>query len=108
MIYAKGHYDNTVSLTNPNPVMVQSGFNTEDEMFVFTFQFLPYQDGDENIVIDSTITSTNFDHDNIVNPSNRIINIIDMLGRDIPYPVSNIPYFIIYDDGVIERRLILD
>ena len=35
MIYAKGNYDNTVSVTNPNPVTVQSGLNTEDEMFIF-------------------------------------------------------------------------
>ena len=40
MIYAKGNYDNTVSATNPNPVTVQSGLNTEDEMFIFIFQFL--------------------------------------------------------------------
>jgi len=39
MIYAKGNYDNTVSATNPNPVTVQSGLNTEDEMFIF-FDFI--------------------------------------------------------------------
>ena len=39
IIYAKGRYDNTASLSNPNPTMVQSGFNTEDEMFVFVFNF---------------------------------------------------------------------
>lgn len=107
MIYAKGNYDNTVSPTNPNPVMVQSGFNTEDEMFVFTFQFLPYQIGDENIVVDSTITSTEI-NDNIIHSSNRISSIVDLLGRDLPYPIPNRPYFIIYDDGKIERRIIID
>ena len=45
MIYAKGNYDNTVSATNPNPVTVQSGFNTNDEMFIVGFGFLPYQLG---------------------------------------------------------------
>ena len=59
MIYAKGNYDNTVSATNPNPVTVQSGFNTEDEMFIVGFGFLPYQLGDENIFIENnTITTT--------------------------------------------------
>ena len=59
MIYAKGNYDNTVSATNPNPVTVQSGLNTEDEMFIFIFQFLPYQLGDENISIENGSISTN-------------------------------------------------
>ncbi|MGY8989896.1 MAG: hypothetical protein ACKVJA_06525, partial [Flavobacteriales bacterium] len=58
IIYAKGNYDNTISSTNPNPVSVQSGFNTEDEMFVGIFQFLPYQLGDENISIENGSIST--------------------------------------------------
>ena len=37
IIYAFGSYDNTVSPTNPNPSTVQSGLNTDDEMFVFYF-----------------------------------------------------------------------
>ena len=52
LFYAFGSYDNTASVTNPNPVLVQSGLNTDNEMFVFIFQFLDYQQGDENIVIE--------------------------------------------------------
>jgi len=60
MIYAKGHFDNTVSASNPNPVTVTAGLDTEDEMFLVIFQFLPYQPGDENIKIENTnITSVN-------------------------------------------------
>ena len=109
MIYAKGNYDNTVSPSNPNPVTVQSGLNTEDEMFIFIFQFLPYQLGDENIFIDSIFNSTNIDQTNIYNSNQRkIIQMLDILGRDMPQPMPNNPYFIIYDDGIIEKRLIIE
>ena len=109
MIYAKGNYDNTVSPSNPIPVTVQSGLNTEDEMFIFIFQFLPYQLGDENIFIDSTFISTNIDQTNIYNSNNRkIIKIVDILGRGMPHPMPNNPYFIIYDDGIIEKRIIIE
>ena len=109
IIYAKGNYDNTISASNPNPVPVTAGLNTEDEMFIFIFQFLPYQLGDENIFIDSAIISTNIDKTNIYNSNNRkIIKIVDILGRDMPHPMPNNPYFIIYDDGIIEKRIIIE
>ena len=109
IIYAKGNYDNTISSSNPNPIPVTAGLNTEDEMFIFIFQFLPYQLGDENILIDSIFISTNIDQTNIYNSNNRkIIKIIDFLGRDMPHPMPNNPYFIIYDDGIIEKRIIIE
>jgi len=109
MIYAKGNYDNTISASNPNPIPVTAGLNTEDEMFIFIFQLLPYQLGDENIFIDSTIISTNVDQTNIYNSNKRkIIKIVDILGRDMPHPMPNNPYFIIYDDGIIEKRIIIE
>jgi len=108
IIYARGNYDNTISSSNPNPSLVQSGFNTEDEMFVFVFQFLPYQLGDEDIFIDSSMNFTNIDHNTTSNSNHKVLKIIDFLGRDIPKPNPNIPYFIIYDDGIIEKRIIID
>ena len=109
LIYAKGNYDNTISVSNPNPIPVTAGLNTEDEMFIFIFQFLPYQLGDENILIDSIFISTNIDQTNIYNYNNRkIIKIVDILGRDMPHPIPNNPYFIIYDDGIIEKRIIIE
>ena len=43
MIYASGSYDNTLSIDNPNPIPVQTGLNTQDEMFLFVFQYTDYQ-----------------------------------------------------------------
>ena len=107
MIYAKGNYDNTASVSNPNPAMVQSGFNTEDEMFVFVFQFLPYESGDENISIEpSTITNTN-------NPGiesstkGKLIQIFDIIGKK-SISKKNTPLFYLYENGEVEKRIILD
>jgi hypothetical protein len=105
MIYAKGNYDNTVSPTNPSPVLVQSGFNTEDEMFVFIFQFLPYQQGDEDIVIENILTT------NILEGSEKekgkLNYIVDLLGRQTNGSF-NTPLFYIYENGDIEKRLIFE
>ena len=97
IIYAKGNYDNTASPSNPNPVMVQSGFNTEDEMFVFIFQFLPYQLGDENISIENNSTTTTYNIP-IKTPKGELIKITDILGRESGKS-KNQPLFYIYDDG---------
>ena len=106
IIYAKGNYDNTVSPSNPNPVIVQSGFNTQDEMFVFVFQFLPYQIGDENISTEnSSTTNTNSIIDN--SSIGKLIKIADMMGRQVPYK-RNTPLFYIYDNGRVEKKMILD
>ncbi len=57
-LHATAMYDNTVN--NPNnpynpPQWVYDGEQTTDEMFLVAFQFLPYQTGDENIVLDSLL-----------------------------------------------------
>ena len=106
IIYAKGNYDNTASLSNPNPVMVQSGFNTEDEMFVFIFQFLPYQLGDENIYIENNSTTTTYNIP-INTPKGELIKITDILGRESGKS-KNQPLFYIYDDGTVEKKIILE
>ena len=105
MIYAKGNYDNTVSATNPNPVTVQSGLNTEDEMFIFIFQFLPYQLGDENIFIENNTTTTTYNIP-INTPKGELIKITDILGRKTKG--TNQPLFYIYDDGTVEKKIILE
>ncbi len=56
VFYAECTYDNTA--TNPNnpnspPRAITWGEGTEDEMFYFILQFLPYQAGDENISLES-------------------------------------------------------
>lgn len=60
-LYAEAVYDNTSANTfNPNspPQDVYAGEATTDEMLVVYFAYTPYQPGDENIIIDSTILST--------------------------------------------------
>ena len=105
MIYAKGHYDNTISPTNPHPITVQSGLNTEDEMFVFGFQFLPYQLGDENIIIENEFI-TDINEQNNISKNNKLEYIVDILGR-YTKPILNTPLFYIYDNGAIEKRIII-
>ena len=98
IIYAKGNYDNTVSATNPNPISVQSGFNTEDEMFVGIFQYLPYQLGDENISIESESISTNIHEGSNISSVKELLKITTILGQSTK-PKSNTPLFYIYNNG---------
>ena len=87
--------------------MVQSGFNTEDEMFVFVFQFLPYQSGDENISIENS-TITNVYNSGISNLSKgKLIKIADFTGKEIKNR-KNIPLLYIYDNGKVEKKIILE
>lgn len=61
IIYANARYDNTQSITNPNPILVQSGLNTNDEMFVVIFQFTEYEMGDENLNIENNFTTNTYE-----------------------------------------------
>lgn len=64
-LYAHATYDNTVNNPrNPNnpPQDVSVGESTTDEMFIVYYAYLPYQLGDENIIIDSTLLSGMQDH----------------------------------------------
>jgi hypothetical protein len=59
-LFGQATYDNTTNnYRNPSnpPKLVQLGEQTTDEMFLVFFTFLAYQNGDENIVIDSTSTT---------------------------------------------------
>ena len=58
-LYSKAVYDNTsANPENPSdpPVSVHLGESTTDEMMLVYFAFTPYEAGDENIIIDSTLT----------------------------------------------------
>tara|TARA_B110000858_G_scaffold100210_1_gene115092 strand:- start:1272 stop:2669 length:1398 start_codon:yes stop_codon:yes gene_type:complete len=107
IIYGNGIYDNTQSTSNPNPVTVQSGLNTQDEMFIGIFQYLPYQTGDENISIDAGLISTNNNNLNTNYLSRNLLKITNYLGQSVR-PTSNTPLFFIYDDGKVEKRVILE
>jgi hypothetical protein len=55
-IHGRAIYDNTSNNHhNPNdpPIDINGGFNTTDEMFIVYFHFLLYQNGDENLDLDS-------------------------------------------------------
>ena len=107
MMYASGSYDNTVSSSNPNPVTVQSGYNTQDEMFVFLFQFLAYQLGDENIFIENGTISTNtFEGITDFSPK-KLLKTTNIIGQTIKSQ-RNTPLFYIYNDGSVEKKIILE
>ena len=106
IIYASGSYDNTTSINNPNPVLVQSGLNTQDEMFVFIFQFLEYQQGDENILLENTSVST--DIFNVPAPMiyKNLLKITNLMGQKTN-KIYNKPLLYIYDDGSVEKKIIV-
>lgn len=61
-LYGKALYDNTTNNPyNPNnpPQNVGWGENTSDEMFLVYFQYMAYQNGDENINVDSLLQLQN-------------------------------------------------
>lgn len=58
MVHAYAEYDNTLDNpfqpSNP-PQLVQQGEATTDEMLLVYFAYMSYQNGDENIILDSTL-----------------------------------------------------
>ena len=76
-------------------------------MFIFIFQFLPYQLGDENISIGNVSISTNI-YEGTTNLSiKELLKITTILGQSTK-PKPNTPLFYIYDDGTVEKRIIID
>jgi len=60
VIKARAVYDNTTSNpNNPNnpPELVFWGDRTQDEMFYMPFLFVPYQQGDEDIIFDQMVST---------------------------------------------------
>ena len=60
VIHAFAGYDNTANNpSNPNnpPLTVTWGEGTGDEMFFLPISFLPYQNGDENLVFEDSLTT---------------------------------------------------
>ena len=76
-------------------------------MFVFAFQFLPYQTGDENISIENTSTTTNTNSAIINSSIRKLIKISDITGREVKYK-RNTPLFYIYDNGLVEKRITIE
>lgn len=71
VVHAIAGYDNTSeNFNNPNdpPQFVSWGENTDDEMYYLPLFYVPYEDGDEDIVFEDVSTST-IDVTNITNQS---------------------------------------
>lgn len=77
-------YDNTTNNpNNPNspPQLVIAGTGTMDEMLFDSFQWLPYQPGDENIDIDSLLSN-----DTLLNPLTAVNEPVMMNINSYAYP----------------------
>ncbi|CAN5252905.1 hypothetical protein BH09BAC5_BH09BAC5_06100 [soil metagenome] len=119
VLYAHAEYDNTDNnVQNPNspPQNVYVGEATTDEMFIVYYAYLPYQLGDENIIIDSTLAVQEHSYSDLIkspqlyNPSpvpavngdnvtvsfflpNKTIvrmELMDAAGRIISVPVNDV------------------
>ena len=76
-------------------------------MFIGGFQYLPYQLGDENISIDNGLISSNFNNAVNTSSSRELLKIINSLGQSTT-PKSNIPLFYIYNDGTVEKKIVIE
>ena len=71
-------------------------------MFVFIFQFLDYQIGDENIMIENSTLTSIFDKP--LSSNRKLIYETNLLGQKI-IDLYNIPKIMIYDDGTVEKKI---
>ena len=53
----------------------------------------------------TTTIPTNFNQ--VINSNKTIVKIVDLLGRDVKHPKYNVPIFLIYNDGSVEKRIII-
>ena len=88
--YSEHKYDNTVSNHhnpfNP-PELITVGLNSNDEMLFDTFQMLDYQEGDENINIDSILQNDPLLFN--ITPINDLDNRFYFNSYVAPNPVTN-------------------
>ncbi|MBG65639.1 MAG: hypothetical protein CMP73_03155 [Flavobacteriales bacterium] len=96
----------TASAINPNPTTVQSGLNTENEMFIAIFQYLPYQLGDENISVENNF-STNINESAPYIKVDKTNYIFDILGRKNKLP-TNTPFIYINENGHVVKKIIVN
>ena len=60
---------------------------------------------DSIVNLNLTVTTTGIL--DIANNKNNLVKITDMLGQETPYR-RNTPLFYIYDDGTVEKRIVID
>ena len=75
IMHIHASYDNTVNNPyNPNipPQTVTWGEGTSDEMYLVGMTYVPYMDGDENIVIGEDVISSNYEP--YIKTKNQLLN----------------------------------
>jgi len=100
VIKSIGMYDNTLdNHDNPNdpPIDVSRGLTTEDEMFLCYFIFADYEDGDEHIILDPELMTTNIEIIEVENkleifpnPARDILNITYEKNAEITYTIYDL------------------
>ena len=75
-------------------------------MFVFIFQFLDYQLGDENIILENNIATNSYNIPFNISKRN-LLKMTDLLGREAKIQ-TNTPFIEIYDDGTVEKKIIIE
>jgi hypothetical protein len=60
---------------------------------------------DSILNLNLTVTTTGIS--NITNNKSNLVKITDMLGQETPYR-KNTPHFYIYDDGTVEKKILID
>lgn len=93
VLYSSAFYDNT--LNNPHqpnnpPITVNLGEGTNDEMMLIYFQYAYYVNGDENIILDSTVFTA------IPQQSVELVHTIQLYDPS-PNPINNrlnVQYFL--------------
>jgi hypothetical protein len=60
---------------------------------------------DSIVNLNLTVTTTGIS--DIANNKSNLVKITDMLGQETPYR-KNTPLFYIYDDGTVEKRIVIE
>ncbi len=111
VIHAIASYDNTTeNPNNPNdpPIFVTWGEGTEDEMYYLPLLYVPYNQGDEDVVFGETTNTNDTNHatdrnvifDIYPNPVEHYVNAAFMIDRGQPLKIE-----IIAMDGTVVRSL---
>ena len=74
-------------------------------MFIGGFQYLPYQNGDENISLESNSVITNFLNTSTSSNKN-LISVYNFLGQK-SYIKRNVPLIYMYDDHSLIKKVIV-
>jgi hypothetical protein len=99
-IYSSSSYD-TITVSN-NIVWNGLSLNASGD---YSATLINFAGCDSIANLNITITTTGIL--DIANNKNNLIKITDMLGQETPYK-RNTPLFYIYDDGTVEKRIVIE